>query len=220
MQNYTYKLTTTQAGCKVVIGGNTVTSSSTANDTYTVISVETSLPYSVTKDGFYSETGTITGPNRNITVTLDEIVNAYVDVSTNNANLTIRNETNEIIRLMNIGINLVNKNGQSLTMWVYTDVQIDAGGQVNVTGTSSSGHSRVLANTSLSLNLEVASLQSSAGKLTFTYPEWTASSSKDMVVYQENGSYNGTASLPILTEAGGSTYVFPLNDFKIVFKNI
>ena len=220
VQNYVYKLTTTQAGCEVVIGGNTVTSSSTANYTYTVTSVESSLPYSVTKDGFYDKTGTITGPNRNITVTLDEIVNAYVDVSTNNANLTIRNETDETIRLMHIGINLVNKNGQSLTMWMYPEVQIDARDQVNVTGTSSSGHSQVLANTSLSLNLEVASLQSSAGKLTFTYPEWTALSSKDMIVYQENGSYNGTAVLPTLTKAEGSTYVFPLNDFKIVFKNI
>lgn len=220
VQNYIYKLTTTQAGCKVVIGGNTVTSSSTANYTYTVISVETSLPYSVTKDGFYDKTGTIIGPNRNITVTLDEIVDAYVDVSTNNANLTIKNETDETIRLVHIGINLVNKNGQSLTMWMYPEAQIDAHGQVNVTGTSSSGHSRVLANTSLSLNIEVASSQSSAGKLTFTYPEWTALSSKDMVIYQENGSYNGTATLPILTEAEGRTYVFPLNDFKIVFKNI
>lgn len=223
VQNYTYKLTTTQAGCKVVIGGNTVTSSSTANDTYTVISVETSLPYSVTKDGFYSETGTITGPNRNKTVTLVEIVDTHEKVRFDSGEIRLYNYTNNSLSIPTVTISVYD-GGNRLAQWVWSNIPtISSHNSISVSPNESpsSVEQQVLTNTTLKIEVAAVMTGGSATKMEFKYPGWQSTDYGDMIISLDTGAgmpgFGGEENLPMITDAGGSVYVFPRSGFEAKF---
>ena len=216
VQNYTYKLTTAQAGCKVVIGGDTVTSSSTANYTYIVNSVEASLPYSVTKDGFYSETGTITGPNRNITVTLVEISTTNKKVNFVNKGITLYNKTNSSLSIQTLTIRVSDsKNTLAQWVWSYNIPTISAHLTTSVSPSESTGlgEQQVLANTTLKIEVVAAMSDGSATEMEFKYP------GGDMLTYvvpgSETSGFYGEENMPMLT--GADEYVFPSSDFEATF---
>ena len=220
-QNYTYKLTTTQAGCKVVIGGNTVTSSSTANDTYTVISVETSLPYSVTKDGFYDKTGTITGPNRNITVTLDEIVDTHEKVRFDTGEIRLYNNTNNSLSIPTVTISVYDGVNR-LAQWVWSNISpISSHSSISVSPNESpsSVEQQVLTNTTLKIDVVAVMTGGSATKMEFKYPEWQSTDYGNMIIPLDTGAspFGGEENLPMITDAGGSVYVFPHSGFEVRF---
>ena len=220
-QNYTYKLTTTQAGCKVVIGGNTVTSSSTANDTYTVISVETSLPYSVTKDGFYDKTGTITGPNRNITVTLDEIVDTHEKVRFDTGEIRLYNNTNNSLSIPTVTISVYDGENR-LARWVWSNISpISSHSSISVSPNESpsSVEQQVLTNTTLKIDVVAVMTGGSATKMEFKYPEWQSTDYGNMIIPLDTGAspFGGKENLPMITDAGGSVYVFPHSGFEVRF---
>lgn len=220
VQNYTYKLTTAQAGCKVVIGGDTVTSSSTANYTYIVNSVEASLPYSVTKDGFYSETGTITGPNRNITVTLVEISTTNKKVNFVNKGITLYNKTNSSLSIQTLAITVYDsENALAKWAWTYGIPTISGGGSVSISPNESpsSDEQQVLANTTLKIEVVAVMMNGSATKMEFKYPGWQSADYGDMIMSLDTGtlSFGGEENMPILT--GADEYVFPSSNFEATF---
>ena len=220
-QTYVYRLTTTQEGCTVVMCGNTVTTYSTANYEYTMASVESTMSYTVTKEGYYPQTGTIQGPNRNITVTLVEIVDTYEDVRTDPASVRIINRTNGDVDIESFYLVLYGGTGQILGIWqTNTMVTINGNGSQDVQLQSYNlGTKQVLTNTSPYFELHIKQYNGPAMWATFEYPNWRASSFSTIQMQFSAEGYDGEAELPPLERAQGSTYVFPHSNFTLTLTN-
>lgn len=218
-QQYVYGVTTTQAGCKVVVGGVTLVESSTANHTYTISSVESSLSYSVTKSGYYPENGTITGPNRNITVTLVEIVETYETVRTEQTYATIINRTDVSSEIPYISIQLLSGT-TVLSTWLYQNISVGSNNSTTTPTTGLSiGEKQILTNTTLDVEISIPyTYATGANKMTFQFPEWSAFGGSSIVAYMQGESFYGKKSLPILERAPGDVYVFPNTNFTITFE--
>ena len=215
---YVYRLTTTQEGCTVVMCGNTVTTYSTADYTYTMTSVETSISYAVSKEGYYPQSGTIQGPNRNVTVTLVEITDTYEDVRTDSASVVVHNRTGQSLNLSGIYVTLMDGNNY-LGVWTCGDVYVNAYGSttVQLSGTELGAH-QALTNTSPVVQVTITQFDGAAMSATFRYPEWQYNQFNDIQMFLSGEWYQGSKSLPTLTRAPGSTYVFPHTNFEITFE--
>jgi hypothetical protein len=170
---YVYNLTTTQAGCTVVMCGVTITTNSVANHTYSMSSVESSMSYSVTKDGYYPESGDIIGPNRNVIVTLREITETYETVRTDSAQAIIRNNGNDELVLNYFTVEL--KDGDSvLGTWVWSDVHVPSNSSVTLAMSGyGTGETQVLTNTILDVYMWANHFNGEATTAQLTYPKWS-----------------------------------------------
>jgi hypothetical protein len=98
--------------------GTTVTTSSTAGQEFSMSSVESTMSYSVSKTGYYTETGTITGPNRSVTVTLSEIVTTTETVRLSTFNVQVFNRTSNVAKVSLVDITI--SGGTGHWMWYAT----------------------------------------------------------------------------------------------------
>lgn len=214
---YVYRLTTTQEGCTVVMCGNTVTTYSTANYTYTMTSVETSISYTVSKEGYYPQSGTIQGPNRNVTVTLREITETYETVRTDSAQAIIRNNGNDELVLDYFSVEL--KDGDSvLGTWVWGDVHVPSNSSVTLAMSGhGTGETQVLTNTILDVYMWAKHFNGEATTAQLTYPKWSEWEYGMITATLGGESYEGHGTMPALEPAGESVYVFPHHAFEVTF---
>lgn len=216
---YTYNVTTTQSGCKVVVGGLTLTESSSTNGTYTTSSVETSLSYTVSKYGYVTKTGTITGPNRSITVTLDQIVNETLTCN-GDIQLRIQNNTQNQLEISTFDI-VLNENGSEIASWTWqvtTSVDIGNHSDISPSMTSGMGPHTVAIGTTLTVTIRAQMTNGSATELEFKYPSFDGTF--QTITSQRTGDFSGSKNLPTITYSGGSGYSFPTVSTDYGFKAI
>ena len=221
-QTYIFSLTTTQAGCTVVMCGVTQTSSSQANHTYTIASVNSSISYSVSKTGYYTESGTIYSSSPSISVTLVEITSTYEDVRTDGpTQLYIVNNSNQILNLNIVTMELygMTSNGRTtLGTWTTGGLEIAANGNITVSFPGYGlGTKQVSTNTSPEIEVNINQFNGSAYYATVQYPEWQSGHYGNMSDSLSGEDYNLSGSMPTLTRAPGSTYVFPHDRIQITF---
>lgn len=214
-QTYVYSLTTTQAGCTVVMCGVTVTTNSIANHTYSMSSVDTSMNYEVSKSGYYTESGTITGPTREITVTLNEVVSTYETISMTNQTMWFRNATSSNITI-SLTIYLVrDSDDYTIGTWTQTGASTLAPGATTTVTPyfPSASSATALTNTSLSVQYGLTIASGSVSKATFqcawngTFPSVTG--------YVSGSGIHATCSLGTLSPHQSAPWPFPEGGFEI-----
>ena len=220
-QTNLFSLITTQAGCTVVMNDVEITSSSQANQTYTVSSVNSSITYEVSKSGYYPETGTIYS-NRTVTVTLEEIVGTYEDVRTEGpTQLFIVNNSNQDLDLGIVTMELygMTSNGRTnLGTWTTSGLHIPTNGSTTVTFPGYGlGTKQVSTNTSPEVEVHINQFNGNAYYATVQYPQWQSGHYDSMSGGLSGEGYDITGSMPTLTHAPGSTYVFPHDRIQITF---
>jgi hypothetical protein len=217
-QTYVYNLTTTQAGCTVVMCGVTTTTNSVANHTYSMTSVETSMSYTVSKPGYITQTGTINGPNRNVTITLLQESEEMVTIRTVNEDVIIHNRTSQNLDIEQCVVELYCGSTILQTWYNTMGANVNPGSSTRI-GMNMPGSTdrEVRRNSQLVVKFTIQQYSGNAQTMEFKYPKWEYNSYGTVTQYLSGEYYTGEGAMPACTEAAGAIYVFPHSAFEARF---
>ena len=194
-QNYLYRVTTTQAGCTVKMSGVTMTENSQANHAYEMASIYTSMPYEVSKSGYYTESGTLGVSNTAVTITLTEIVQTTETIDFSSLTFNISNQTNSTFNSCFVTINL-KANNSTIATWTGSGGDISAYNSKTVTATVMGASSAtVQTNSNMSLETIISGGGSGSGSnSTYYYYDLDGNTHSDSLTLS-GGIYGANASL-------------------------